>query len=98
MSDKIDFLVKILLSDTAREDERDDAAMDLGRFDDERALTALMQIASNSKEDEMILASCGESIGAILIKKQKYDVAVFDDLAPIAKHAAYSFIKASQNN
>ncbi|MDP1608649.1 MAG: hypothetical protein Q8L98_04990 [Chlamydiales bacterium] len=98
MPDKIDFLVKILLSDTAREDERDDAAMDLGRFSDERALIALIQVASNPNEDEMILASCGESIGAILIKKRKYDVALLDDLAPIAKHAAYSFIKASQND
>jgi HEAT repeat protein len=93
MPDKVDQLINILFSKTAREDERDDAAMDLGSFNDERALAALMRIASNLDEDEMILDSCGESIGEILIKREKFDSSAIETLAPIAKSAAYSFIK-----
>ena len=50
MFDKVDFHVNILLDVRAREDERDDAAMDLGQFNDDRVLTALLQIASNPNE------------------------------------------------
>ena len=42
--DKIDELVEIWLDPTARIDERDDAAIDLGKYDDDRALNALLSV------------------------------------------------------
>lgn len=96
MPDKIDRLINVLLDNTAREDERDDTAMDLGKFDDERALIALLQIASNSNEDEIVIDSCGESIAEILIKREEYNPNILNKLAPIARDAAYAFIKEAK--
>lgn len=93
MPDTVDLLIGVLLDSSAREDERDDAAMDLGRYDDDKALAALAGVASNFAENETVLDSCGESTGKILVKKQKYDKNLLDSLAPIAKNAAQSFIK-----
>jgi hypothetical protein len=96
MTDKIDALIHTLLDPTARDDERDDAAMDLGRFSDDRALTVLLQVASNPDEDRMILDSCGESIAEILLKKDECKKEMLDSLAPIAKEAARSFLKIAK--
>jgi HEAT repeat protein len=96
MLDKVDRLINVLFDNTAREDQRDDAAMDLGKFDDERALVALLRIASNPNEDETILDSCGTSIGEILTKKEKHNLSLLNNLAPCAKNSAYSFIKEVQ--
>ncbi len=93
MTDEVILLVNVLLDEAAREDERDDAAMDLGKFNDQRALTALLKVASNPNENEMILDSCGESIGNILVKREKQEMVVLDFLTPIAKDSAYFFIK-----
>ena len=93
MIDKIELLISILLDNAAREDERDDAAMDLGKFDDSRALDALSQIASNPDECETILDSCGESVAKILVRRGDYRKIIFDQLTSTAKRAAYSFIR-----
>ena len=58
-------LKKILLDRKASLAERDDAAIDLGDFDDPEALDALMEIAVDPQEEDIILASCGESIALI---------------------------------
>jgi hypothetical protein len=55
----LDGLVGVLLDRSAREDERDDAAMDLAAFDVPRALEALMIVESNRREDLNLLDSCG---------------------------------------
>ena len=68
MPDRIDLLIETLFDKSAREDERDDAAMDLGSYNDDRALNALTQIGSNPKDDYMILDSCGESIAEIMLQ------------------------------
>ena len=96
MSDKVEGLIDVLIDNTARPDERDDAAMDLGRFNDDRALNALLRVGSNPNEDEMILDSCGDSIGEILVKKGKYDPTFINNLAPVARSALYSFIKEAR--
>ena len=93
MSDKVAFLINVLLDDTAREDEKDDAAMDLGKYDDDRALTVLSQVASNPNENAMVQDSCGESIAKILLRRGLYNRDIIDTLTPIAKDAVYSYIK-----
>ncbi|MEY3201013.1 MAG: hypothetical protein RIR70_563 [Pseudomonadota bacterium] len=64
--DRVALLIDVLLDQNAREDERDDAAMDLAEFDDDRALNALVEVASSLSESSLIVASCGESIGQIV--------------------------------
>lgn len=70
--ERVGLLIKILLDPSARVDEKDDVAMDLGDYDDERALFALFEAGSNLNEDSMVLDSCGESIGEILIRKNDF--------------------------
>ena len=53
-------LVAVLRNFTADLSERDDAAMDLGEFDDKKGLMALYQVAKDHTEDEKLVASCGE--------------------------------------
>jgi len=86
-------LIKVLFDFTAREDERDDAAMDLGSSEDEKALDALIDIGSNFDENETILDSCGESIAKILVKKNFFNKEILNKLAPAAKAAAFAFLK-----
>lgn len=93
MSTKIDLLIMILIDKTAREDERDDAAMDLGKFDDAKALDTLLKIACDPDENATILDSCGESIAKILIRRKNHRQDIVDQLAPIARRAANAFIK-----
>lgn len=58
-------LIGVLLDKTAREDERDDAAMDLGSYPTKEALEALFKVAIDTTENDIILDSCGESLGEI---------------------------------
>jgi hypothetical protein len=82
---KLQKLVEILVSDTARIDERDDAAIDLANFDDTYALNALILVASSTKEPEMLLASCGESIGEIWKRRGIRDNDILEKITPTAK-------------
>lgn len=94
MPDRVALLIDLLFDRTATDDERDDAAMDLGGYDDERALMALVTIASNpSSEDEFILDVCGESIGNILVKQRTFRKEIIDVLAPTAQSEAVAVIK-----
>lgn len=93
MSDEIDGLIQILFDNTAREDERDDAAMYLGNYDDDRALNALVQIASNINDDYIVLDSCGESIAEILVKRNEQRDDIISRLTSTAKKSAEGFIK-----
>jgi hypothetical protein len=78
-------LIGILLDRTARIDERDDAAMDLGGYDDERALAALIVIAASPSEPETLQSSAGTAIGEIWARTAVFDQAVFAQLTPIAQ-------------
>lgn len=66
---KLGGLISVLIDSEARIDERDDAAMDLGEYDDDRALSALLMVGSDDSVDEIVLESCGESLGEIWIKR-----------------------------
>ncbi|MBA3958486.1 MAG: hypothetical protein H0X51_08885 [Parachlamydiaceae bacterium] len=93
MIDRVDLLIEILLDKTAREDERHEAAMDIGKYDDDRALAGLLKTASNPNEDTIILDACGESIGQIVVKRRnefrKEDI---EKLAPLARDIAEEYI------
>ncbi|MFC1430906.1 hypothetical protein ACEZDB_09570 [Streptacidiphilus sp. N1-3] len=58
-------LIRLVADSTARLDERDDAAMDLGASDDPRARSVLVDIASDPASEYILAASAGESLGEI---------------------------------
>ncbi len=84
-----DELIAVLTDKTIDIAMRDDAAMDLGLYDEPRALEALIEIAKNHEQHEMILDSCGESIADIWLRNGGYDATEFDKFALAAKHACY---------
>lgn len=78
-------LIEVLIDRQARIDERDDAAINLGDFDDARALQVLLFVASDSSESEIVLASCGESIGAIWKRQAVWSDEQLERMTPIAR-------------
>lgn len=66
-------LVAVLLDRSARIDERDDAAMYLARSNDDAAVAALLGIASDPDEDELLRASSGESLAQIFVRSGRSD-------------------------
>ena len=73
MKDQVQLLIDVLLDKTAREDERGDAAIDLRTHKDIRALNALIKIASDPDEDDVIVDNCAESIGEICVSMNIFD-------------------------
>ncbi len=72
--DTIDGLISVLLNTTARIDERDDAGIDLGKYDDDRALNALLTIVLDPNVEPFINDACGESIARIWIKRNYFNL------------------------
>lgn len=78
-------LISLLLDHTALIDDRDDAAMDLGKFDSDIAYNALLRIASDATEPEVILWSCGGSIAQIWRRRGNFNLADLKSLTPAAQ-------------
>ena len=78
-------LISVLLDISAEIGDRDDAAMDLGIYDESEAEEALIQIVCNLKEDEDILSSAAESLHEIWNRKLKWDKDIVKNMHPEAK-------------
>ena len=79
-------LISVLLDKTLDPDnDRDDAAMDLGAYDEPEALTALIQVASDPTEPHDLLEQCADSIYAIWRRRGGADQAMVARLAPPAR-------------
>ena len=78
-------LISVLLDKSARIDERDDAAMDLGSFNEIEAEEALIKVVTDPDEEEMIADSAGESLSEIWERKNKIDTEIIKRLHPAAK-------------
>ena len=63
-------------------------------FDDERVLKSLFYIASNPKENDTVLNSCGESLGAIWTRSGIFDEKKFRAMAGTARHGVYIVVKS----
>lgn len=94
--DKIDQLIEILLDINARVDERDDAALDLGKYNDDRALNALLSIALDPQGESFIMDVCGESIGEIWVKRNQFDIELYRRMEPSARRELYKCIKEAK--
>jgi hypothetical protein len=95
-ANQLDALIALLQDRSARVDERDDAAIDLGSTDDPRAASALFQVGSRPDENETVLASCGESLAQIAIRTGHFDPAWPDQLAPSAARELLGTVRAER--
>src|SRR4051812_42203300 len=91
-----DGLISVLLDRTASGAERDDAAMDLGAYDDKRVLEVLLAVAADPAEDQAIAGSAGESIAEIWLRTGEFDRAVLARLAPVARAEALGLVRSQQ--
>ncbi|KRF32214.1 hypothetical protein ASG93_04915 [Paenibacillus sp. Soil787] len=81
----------------AREDERDDAAINLGNFEGDEVIQALFTIAMDELfRSEMTKGSCGESLASIWIRTGKIDFELLSQLEGTALNEAIGLIKESR--
>ncbi|MFN7112312.1 MAG: hypothetical protein ACK4M2_11800 [Brevundimonas sp.] len=76
-------LLSVLKDSTASPSERDDAAMDLGDFD--VALPVLVAVAHELNTPDVVVNSCGTSIGEIWKRTGGFDQPTFDSLPKTAR-------------
>ena len=97
MKSRIELLIDIILDPQAQDHEKDDAAMDLEDFDDDRALEALLVKAENpNKNDEFALESYGETIGTYWIRRNRFPIEIYRSLNSKAKFGVFTSIKESK--
>lgn len=94
MKDQVQLLIDILLDKTAEEAERGDAAIDLRAYKDVRALKALIAIASDPAEDDVIVDNCAESVGEICVAMNIFNENSFRNMIPFAQKIVFCFIMA----
>jgi hypothetical protein len=92
MKNKFELLIDILLDKTAREDERDDAAIDLREYPNSCVLEALVNVASDPFENIAMIDNCAESIGEICITIHYFDEEFFKKLISFAQNIVFGFI------
>src|SRR5437867_2095946 len=95
-ADRMDALIAILADRTARVDERDDAAIDLGSFDHPRAIEALLSVARRPDENDTLLSTAGESLAMISMRRGKMERAWLTQLTPPAAAEYVNNIRANQ--
>ena len=78
-------LISVLLDLDAEFGDRDDAAMDLGGFDEPAAEEALLKVVLSGDEDEDIADRAGESLWQIWTRKGKNDPTVVALMHPAAR-------------
>ncbi|MEZ4742683.1 MAG: hypothetical protein R3B45_09580 [Bdellovibrionota bacterium] len=70
---QLEGLISVLLDKNAREDERDDAAMDLSSYNEPEVESALFQAIGNHDTPKVVIASCGESLAEIWLRNETFD-------------------------
>ena len=78
-------LISVLLNKSPENYDRNDAAMDLGAYDDAEAERALISVVTDLNEDEDIADSAGESLLEIWNRKNKSDLELISKMHPAAK-------------
>lgn len=89
-------LISVLVDATARDDERDDAAMGLRGYDEPEAEEALAKVSIEGEAPDIVLASCGESLAEIWCRKGKINMEILERLTGIVRAEALSYIRASK--
>lgn len=83
--ERLGALTEILLSASARLDERDDAAMYFGQLGRREAVEALLTVARDPTADIVLAASCVESLAVIALREGEFDRTWLDRMVPTAR-------------
>ena len=67
-------LIDVLLDKRPENYDRDDAALDLGAYDEPDAEEALFQVATDPATDDDLADRCGESLANIWCRKQSFNL------------------------
>jgi len=94
-NDRIQLLVDIILDPNAADYEKDDAAIDLAEFDDDRALDALLKASQTPCEaDKFALDNYGETIGIIWVRRGFFDKNAYYSLQSTVRAGIYHVIES----
>ncbi|QKS71219.1 hypothetical protein FLK61_31400 [Paenalkalicoccus suaedae] len=97
--DRKTMLISILLDSDISDAERDDAAIDLGFIsNDDQVEKALLQVANDNHTDDMIKASCGESLAQIWLNEKIVDGEKIYLLKGIAFEEAFALMRKEKEN
>jgi hypothetical protein len=91
-------LIAILLDATSSDGEKDDAAIELGNFTTDRVEKVLFAVSNEPSYNEMIRASCGESLAEIWLQRSRVDFSKLDNLKGIAFVEALSLIQSRRTD
>jgi hypothetical protein len=94
MKDDVDLLIEILFDPKARIDEKDDAAMYLADYPEQRVINALLTKGKDVAEDDIILNSCGESLGQIWTNQNQFDKNAYHILSGTTRYGVYYVFKS----
>ncbi|OIJ15498.1 hypothetical protein BKP35_00440 [Anaerobacillus arseniciselenatis] len=61
-------LIKLLINEKIDDATRDDCAIYLAKFIDDEVVSTLINVANDLRIEEMIRASCGETLAEIWLK------------------------------
>jgi|SRR5918992_846519 hypothetical protein len=89
-------LIGVLLDAGAEFGDRDDAALDLGEFDEPEAEAALLAVAADPATDLALAEMCVESLAEIWARKGELNLAGLRTLKGEVLSAALQLVEASQ--
>ncbi len=86
-------LIQVMLDRTAYEGDREDAALQLARLSDTKAIPTLSRVALDTTESDVMRDSAAEAIARIWVQNDVFDGALYDSLQGIAKDVAITIIR-----
>ncbi|WP_066069677.1 hypothetical protein [Neobacillus soli] len=86
-------LIEILLDEQVDDATRDDCAIYLSEFIDDKVVSALISVANNLKDEKMVRASCGESLAENWIRKNQINYDVLNSLEEPARTEALGILR-----
>ena len=86
-------LIQVLLDPNAEFGDRDDAAMDLGAFDEIEVEKALAEVACDAAK-EALADSCGESLAEIWCRRGHVTQDILIKLTPVSLRIAVATLEA----
>jgi hypothetical protein len=93
-SERAALLISILTDPRAREDERDDAAMDLEFFSGTLVESALAETIRKEEFSSVLAQTCAESLAGIWAREGRIDQDFFDELKGQAKNEVIGILSA----
>lgn len=91
--------MEILLYPKTSDAEKDDAVIDLViNFQDDETIDFLINVSNDNCYDEMVVASCGESLAHIWIKNEQINYEKVLVLKGVASAEAISLIQAQRTD